>query len=537
MTKLQESQLGGVSRANEARAHGRRKLASMAYVELGQDNGGILLNVGEGGLAIQSALTLTCQDLPKIRFQLPEYRGWVTASGKVAWMSPSKTEAGIQFTDVSEGALAEIRRWVSGEGASGDGQDERPRVLASVGPERKSIGREPVREAVRPRDEERVEIPPGPAPGHDFRFHDYSMFAADPRVENLWAEPKPQRSWGGIALLTIFLAASFFVLGATMGTGNLAQWMNRGLAYVGAAKQANPDSAPSTSQQTSPGTPNPANAETSNAAPSNTASGSTPAQDPAKSPDATQAASNASKANETGAANSGTENKGTENGGAAKPDSSSAQNANEDANDGNESAAAKGGELAVGPAPKAVPSAGRQPAPAPKAASSKRAVDRYNSAGVARIPDLRSDAPDVSHQSLLVSAPEPGAPPMVIGLSNEAVSASVSVAISARRSIRIPPRSAGAYSRSERVIVGKLISHSDPFYPMEARNKRIDGVVELRATIGRAGGIVNLAPIRGPEVLTTAAMAAVREWRYEPTFLDGDPVETQADIILVFRLP
>jgi TonB family protein len=534
MTKLQESQLGGVSRANEARAYGRRKLASMAYVELGQDNGGILLNVGEGGLAIQSALTLTCQDLPKIRFQLPQYQGWITASGKVAWMSPSKTEAGIQFTDVPEEALTEIRRWVSGEGEPSEARDERPRVLASVGPERKSVGREAIRQPVRSDEREPVEIPAIP-PVNEFRFNEHSMFAPDPRIENLWVDNKPRRSWGAIALLGLLFAALFFVLGAAIGPAGLQQWMDRGLAFVGAARQSRQEAAPATTQQAAPSAQNATGAGTPEGSPSNNSSSSAPTKDLAKGPDSSQAA-NSSRASEAGAANPGSANAGgAESTGAARTESSSGPKTEEDTNAGGESGTEKGGELAIDPAPRAAVPASKQSTP--KLVPSKRAAERYSSAGVGRIPDLRSDAPDTSHQSLLVSAPAPGAPAMVIGLSNEAVSASASVAISARRSIRVPPRATAAYSRSERVIIGKLLSHSDPFYPMEARNKRIDGVVELRATIGRAGGIINLMPIRGPEVLTTAAITAVREWRYEPTFLDGDPVETQADIILVFRLP
>jgi outer membrane biosynthesis protein TonB len=38
-------------------------------------------------------------------------------------------------------------------------------------------------------------------------------------------------------------------------------------------------------------------------------------------------------------------------------------------------------------------------------------------------------------------------------------------------------------------------------------------------------------------LLASAAMTAIREWQYEPTFIDGDPVETQAEITMVFRLP
>ena len=535
MTKIQESQAGGISRANEARGYARRKLATMAYVELGQDNGGILLNVGEGGLAIQSALALTCQDLPSIRFQLPRYRGWITASGKVAWMSPSKTEAGIQFTEVSQPALAEIRRWIASEGQPQESAEERPRVLASVGPERKPAGHDVVVDSGHSRNGEAVEAAaPVAAGGQDFHFTDYSMFASDPRIENLWVEDKPRRSWGGVALLTLLLAVCFFVLGAAIGPASLQQWMDRGLAYVGGEKPPVQKPVPTTTAPGSGNTPSAQSSPTAEA-PSN---GSEPPQTqgsakPQDSPRADSEQPDSTRTNSTGAVS----------GSSPKAEADPSEQ-NEDAEGGKDSlppAAANPRTAAnldprVNPTTKPVAPVTRNPEPTTN--SPKRgAAERAKAAGVAKIPDLRSDSPDTSHHSILVSAPEPGAPPLVIGFPSEAVSASTWVAISARRSIRIPARAAAGYARSERVIIGKLISHSDPFYPMEARNKRIEGVVELRATIGRAGGIVNLTPIRGPDLLTTAGMTAVREWRYEPTFVDGDPAETQAEIVLVFRVP
>jgi outer membrane biosynthesis protein TonB len=527
MTKLQESQLSGVSRTNEARTHGRRKLGTMAYVELGQDNGGILLNVSEGGLAIQSALTLTCQDLPNIRFQLPQYRGWITASGKVVWMSQSKTEAGIQFTEVSQPALAEIRRWVASEGEPAEGLEERPRVLASVGAERKAAAQSTVVDPSRWREREAVAVESAavPAAGQDFHFTDYSMFASDPRIENLWVEDKPRRSWGGIVLLALLFGAAFFVLGAAMGPANLQHWMDRGLAYVGAAKQP----APAQSVPVQGNNPSAPGSSTADTQPNGGAPVSPQTQGTAKPSDSTSTEADSTQTDSTQVGNRSsalaartTEARDGENEG-AEPEKGSAPAAAADLDAGVNPASKRGVPVTKNPDPKANPL--KRPAAASKAA------------GIAKIPDLRNDNVDVTHHSILVSAPEPGGLPLVIGFPNEAVSASTWVAISARRSIRIPPRAAGAYSGSKRVTIGKLISHSDPFYPVEARNKRIEGVVELRATIGRAGGILNLTPIRGPELLTKAGMTAVREWRYEPTFVDGDPEETQADIILVFRLP
>jgi periplasmic protein TonB len=110
------------------------------------------------------------------------------------------------------------------------------------------------------------------------------------------------------------------------------------------------------------------------------------------------------------------------------------------------------------------------------------------------------------------------------------------MAISSRRSVQIPAVS-DPYSRSERVTVGKLISRSDPFYPLAARKDRIEGTVTLRATIAPGGEVANVEFLEGPPLLGEAAMTAVKEWRYQPTLVDGHAVSTQDDITMVFRLP
>lgn len=141
-----------------------------------------------------------------------------------------------------------------------------------------------------------------------------------------------------------------------------------------------------------------------------------------------------------------------------------------------------------------------------------------------------------AEHSILVSAPGPGSPPFFVNLPGEAVSASGAIAINVRRTLEILPRGSASLGRSERVVIGKLVSHSEPYYPVEARNRHIEGNVELRARVGRTGQIISVTPVSGPQLLSSAAMMAVREWRYEPTFIDGDPAETLAEITVVFRL-
>jgi periplasmic protein TonB len=86
------------------------------------------------------------------------------------------------------------------------------------------------------------------------------------------------------------------------------------------------------------------------------------------------------------------------------------------------------------------------------------------------------------------------------------------------------------------VLAGKLISRVDPVYPTMAKNMRIQGVVELMAVVGVDGRVRELKLISGSPLLAPAALEAVRQWLYRPTYLNGDPVEVTAPITVTFRL-
>src|SRR6267143_5253015 len=107
-------------------------MAPIGYVELGQENGGILLNLSEGGLAVRSALALTSRKFAELRFQVPVSQGWLTASGRIVWISDSKKEAGIQFTELPGEARREIHKWVSADGESERAQERTPAPRSSV---------------------------------------------------------------------------------------------------------------------------------------------------------------------------------------------------------------------------------------------------------------------------------------------------------------------------------------------------------------------------------------------------------------------
>jgi TonB family protein len=500
------------------RAHMRRKLSPMAYVELGQDNGGILLNLGEGGFAVQSALALTSREFSELRFQVPAVPGWLTAAGRIAWISDSNKEAGIQFTELPGDARKEIQRWVLAEGEPEKTAERVPAPMRQS-PPRQTVetahhgsraAQEPAAHSERTNgthmERERAPVMPretvgvafAEQPPQDFRFTDYSMFAADAGKPGAWAEPvRRSGSWRRV-VFGVLVAVLFFGLGATVGRETVERW----IAEVAGRTQ----------NQVS-GTPNV----------------TPPAQPtaPAGSADANSEAKSATDDAHAGAEDGANPNSGTA---AASGDAKTSIEGNENA----ETPASKSEAANSGSATEtrkrmdSTATAGSAVAAARPRRSTESVVPRDNRE--------TNSAPDAmtSEHSILVNAPEPGSPPFFVNFPGEAVSASGAIAISARRTLEILPRPAGF--GSERVVIGKLVSHSEPFYPAEARKQHLEGNVELQARVGRTGQIISVTPISGPRLLSSAAMTAVREWRYEPTFVNGDPAETLAEITVVFRL-
>ncbi len=82
----------------------------------------------------------------------------------------------------------------------------------------------------------------------------------------------------------------------------------------------------------------------------------------------------------------------------------------------------------------------------------------------------------------------------------------------------------------------KLIRHPTPVYPQEAKAARITGTVRLNAVIGKDGKIQDLMVASGHPLLVQAAMDAVKHWVYQPTLLDGRPVEIATQIDVTFSL-
>jgi TonB family protein len=89
---------------------------------------------------------------------------------------------------------------------------------------------------------------------------------------------------------------------------------------------------------------------------------------------------------------------------------------------------------------------------------------------------------------------------------------------------------------SSGVAQGLLIHQVTPKYPSLAHEARIQGTVVLQAVIGKDGSVQNLRVLSGHPMLTQAAMNAVKQWRYKPYYVNGEPVEADTQINVNFNL-
>jgi protein TonB len=90
--------------------------------------------------------------------------------------------------------------------------------------------------------------------------------------------------------------------------------------------------------------------------------------------------------------------------------------------------------------------------------------------------------------------------------------------------------------RGGEVVRSNLIYQVTPVYPFLAKQARVEGVVTLEAIITRQGAIQSLRVLSGHILLNEAALEAVKQWRYRPTLLNGEPVEVITNIVVTFRL-
>jgi TonB family protein len=118
-----------------------------------------------------------------------------------------------------------------------------------------------------------------------------------------------------------------------------------------------------------------------------------------------------------------------------------------------------------------------------------------------------------------------GPPPIVVALSG---------AVGAAAKPALPPAPAGVLRISGRVMDSMLQKRVDPVYPADSTASAAQGTVVLLASIDKTGTVTDVQIVSGPTRFRDAATEAVKQWRYSPYAVDGEPADVQTTITLSF---
>ena len=126
----------------------------------------------------------------------------------------------------------------------------------------------------------------------------------------------------------------------------------------------------------------------------------------------------------------------------------------------------------------------------------------------------------------------PSASSIATGTSNSALTSLVNTnAVNAQKAPQQTLRI------SQGVSQGLILKKVQPTYPPQALQMRLEGRVELQANVSKTGNISGIKQLSGDAILGRAAMEAVRQWKYKPYYLNGEPIEIQTQISVNFKLP
>jgi periplasmic protein TonB len=186
--------------------------------------------------------------------------------------------------------------------------------------------------------------------------------------------------------------------------------------------------------------------------------------------------------------------------------------------------------------PKDQNAAAKPPEPAPSQPSTQP-VSAVDAALRLPQPVPKANAPAANKETAREEPPPPNGATGVAGsvpggLPNGAPSSVINVVkdLSAAEPKTAPQK----VSVSSGVAQGMLVHRVAPQYPAQAKQARLQGTVVLQAVIGKDGSVTSVHALRGNPVLTQAAIDAVKQWRYRPYALNGEPVEADTQISVTF---
>lgn len=463
------------------RLHARRRFELLTYATFGPENGGILINLSEGGLSFQGVGIVGRDQFIRLNFTLPGMTPHIEATGQVVWSNDSGKGGGLRFLDLTEETRQRVKEWIAGDASSActltgqvtmhsgaaDGLEASERNLVRSlpaldekgQPNTASIRSEP--RASEPREiSSLVPVVAIVADNVSTLAHRAPRILAETHESEAQSAPKPQF----VAFATGVLAGCVVVLAVMAGVHMLG----------------------SASRPTTP-------------------AGN--AQSPA-----------GQRATVQGSQNSPVD--GIVLNGRRWTLSKESVDTTPAAGQGFLNKTPRREEEASGLAARSEPNARR-----PQDSRQKNMTDHPNLALLAPHTPMPPSRAELREPSI-----GDGVPPGFISMDEPRA-----VAPSMPDLPKPPQPSPETVDRTASFLEAVLIEHGAPVYPPRAKKKHVEGLVKVSATIGADGVPRELKLVSGDPDLAQAAQEAISLWRYVPAVIGGVPVESHIVIIINFQ--
>jgi TonB family protein len=502
--------------ASERRAHARQPIPSLAYVELDEGNGGIILNISEGGLSVQAVAGLMDDLLPGVRFQLTETDTWIEANARITWTNETRKLAGLEFVNLSEDCRGNLRKWLDRDSRPGVGTE----VADARGPDETATAAADALPPVAPPDHAAESISPIVPTATDLPSTESTASSA--RTADIAASTAPEPDVEAASSVLADLVASVSV---------------HALPPLLEPTRSEPPLPPSSVPPSPIPFRQPAETNAGDLKPGDSKSAEGESLIGNRWPAVVVLVALAVGSLAAGWA------AGQGHLGMLLGRLRAMQGAEEI-----RGALQHLGMPAANPAEIEVENLGGQRwsipfnGPLNSSADSGRRLSAGSSQQQPRKPQpgFRTWILSPPQQQTRTATSESGdlkEPPPVVSEASPA-NDNVLTSPGGARSLAPPPVLPVPAPAVATGIVkqAQLIHRVDPEYPVIAKDQHAEGTVRLNVTVGPDGIVRGVALLGGPRLLVDAAERAVRQWRYTPTLLDGKPVEFQREVDLTFRL-
>lgn len=519
----------------DRRVHVRQPVRSLAYVELGEGNGGIVLNVSEGGIAVQAVMSLMSDELPCVRVQMAHSKKSIEAKGRITWTGGLRKTAGVEFLDLSQEARSLLREWVALEAPSRDLVEE------VTGPIEKAELPAPVQSSLNKSTNVSVlsvQLPP----------------SSEGRLAELPSEldqdfsPVPETTARGSSALdsihvvpaAVALVAPEEPVSVVPGPGVREREASE---LETAAVISATDGAISTPLSVNPSPPGPVPRASAPVPPDRfgfkpprtitnaSVLAGTPREPRLKLPVLVAIFAAVSLAAGWFAGHGAlrsifheppndtfSENAAVENSEVAPPTTPNISNIEVIDQNNRRWLVPMQGPLAA---------SRNFPLRPPDNSSSQPQRNEMGSNPASSVP---------VHRGASTAGDGETARPPAVALTSRESETIVPTSADPEPRPAIPSPAAGADTQAGALQSGEVIHRVEPVYPPSALAQNIEGTVTLYAVIDADGTVKSLKSLDGPPSLIPAALAAVRQWRYSPSLLDGHPIQTERQIKIVFQL-